>query len=352
MIDNLSEILIFLKYPLACLFLLFAALSYSWSFIFKTFNLKSYTNIQRAHENEIPRLGGLFIYLFLFIANVFYFFDNNLLFNINISVIPIILISFKEDLFHNTSPKIRLISMLMSCLIFFNMSSIQLPIIDIPFLGAVINFYPISIIFFTFSIMVIMNGMNLIDGVNGLFSFTAIIQLVLIILIALSKNDQLLVNISIIFLLPLIIFLLFNYPLGKLFIGDLGAYFYGFVNSILTIYLFGKYQDLQSWFAVVILFYPSFELLFSYIRKIKNQISPFDPDNYHLHSLINIKLTSLIGNTQLSNNITTIVLFIFWLNPLLFYIFFPVNFFSIMTNIVFSIMLYLLFYKFGLRSLR
>ena len=53
-------------------------------------------------------------------------------------------------------------------------------------------------------------------------------------------------------------FVIFNFPIGKIFVGDFAAYFYGFLNSILTIYFFGKHSDLLSWLAILILFFGSF----------------------------------------------------------------------------------------------
>ena len=43
---------------------------------------------------------------------------------------------------------------------------------------------------------------------------------------------------------------------------------------------------MPSWSAAVILFYPTFEVVFSYFRKIKNKKSPLLPDKHHLHLLI------------------------------------------------------------------
>ena len=80
--------------------------------------------------------------------------------------------------------------------------------------------------------------------------------------------------------------MVFNYPLGKIFLGDLWAYLIGFIISILTIKFFGilKILVLKCNFD---LFYPSIEILFSFIRKLfYGKKSPLEADNMHLHSLI------------------------------------------------------------------
>jgi UDP-GlcNAc:undecaprenyl-phosphate/decaprenyl-phosphate GlcNAc-1-phosphate transferase len=343
-LNNFYEILMLVKYPLIGLFFSLIALSFYWMPIFNFFKLKTYNNIQRVHKYEVSRLGGLVIYFYLWILYLFGFVESNLFFNILLSALPIIFISLREDLAHNTSPKIRLFSMIISCLIFFYINPMYFPAIEIPLIGQFISLYPVSIIFFTFCILVSVNGMNLIDGCNGLFGLTALIQLLSITLIAFHYDDIELVRISLLFIMPLLAFLFFNYPYGKIFAGDLGAYFYGFVIALLNIYLFGRHKDLIDWLAILILFYPSMELLFSFTRKIKNQQSPFDADKNHLHSLINRKLSLLFKSTIVSNSTTTIVLFVFWSTPILFYIFAPLTIYSVTSSIMALTILYLLTY--------
>ena len=346
MIDNFINILSEITLPLFLLGFVFFMLSFFWNKLFTIFNLKTYHAVQRVHEDEIFRLSGFVIYLFFTILYLFHYFDSSLMINILISSIPLVIIGLKEDLLHNTSPKSRLISMIMSCLIFFYINPITFPVLDIPFLGSLINFYPVSIIFFTFSILVVMNGMNLIDGMNGLFGFTALFLLLAISVIAFNVGDLYIMEIAIFFSTPLIIFLLFNFPFGKVFIGDLGAYFYGFVIALLTISLFGKHNYLLTWSAVLILFYPCMELLFSFVRKIKSYKNPFDPDSMHLHSLIYKLLKISSKNSSLANALTTVSLFIFWMAPFFVSLFIPINFTIVVGLILLMLIIYIYLYRF------
>lgn len=350
MINNILEVLLIFKFPLVYLLLSFAFLSFYWADIFTLFNLKSYKKIQRVHKRETSRLGGLIIYLFFWLTYAFGYLEDKLFLSILISSIPFILISSIEDLFHNTKPIIRLTSMIISCFIFFHIYPLDFPTIDFPYLGEAISFYPLTIIFFTFSILVLMNGMNLIDGMNGLFVFTAIFQLISFYFLGLLYNDHFLIYISIIFLFPLLAFLIFNFPFGKIFMGDSGAYLYGFVISILTIYFFGKYNSLISWAAVLILFYPCMELLFSYIRKIRNEISPFEADNKHLHSLI-FKLLNKKFNILLSNILTTLMLCFFWIIPPFLFLLNINSNDLIFISLILLISAYILVYKFIVNAL-
>jgi len=189
-----------------------------------------------------------------------------------------------------------------------------------------------------------MNGMNLIDGVNGLVGFTALFLLLAISIIAFNVGDMYIMNITILFAAPLIIFLFFNFPFGKVFVGDLGAYFYGFVIAILINYLFGKHNFLLTWAAVLLLFYPCMELLFSFIRKIKNHKSPFDPDNKHLHSLI-YKRFQVLNNPSSSNSLTTLSLIYFWITPFLVSLIIPLDLLSTLGFILLLFISYIYIYK-------
>jgi len=116
----------------------------------------------------------------------------------------------------------------------------------------------------------------------------------------------------------ILIFLIFNFPLGRIFSGDTGAYFFGFAISTSVIYLFGKYDQLLSWNAVLILIYPSLELLFSFVRKkIFEDKSPFTPDANHLHSIIFRYLSKRFALTN--NSLVAVCLLPLTFSPFLVY---------------------------------
>ena len=316
-----------------------------WRNIYQSLSLKPYESAQRLHQDEVPRIGGLIMYIFLIFTALFSF-QFQLLNIILISAIPIIFIGSKEDLFHNTSPKIRLIFMMLSTTIFIFLLPTKLPDIDIPTVNKILSFDFAKEAFFIFSILVIMNGNNLIDGVNGNMAFTNIVQLFVLALLALIVNDIELLKISFLLLIPLFIFLIFNYPFGKIFSGDAGAYFYGFSISGLVIYLFGVYDQLLSFGAVLILIYPGIEVLFSFIRKMFfENISPFTPDSNHLHSII-FKCFSKQFKSY-NNSVVLLFLFPFIFAPVMFYLFLN-NLFAILFFISITFVIYFIMYLFFL----
>ena len=284
------------------------------------------------------------MYIFLTIV-AFFSIESHYLNVILISALPIVLIGSKEDLFHNTSPKLRLIMMTISAGLFIFMLPTNLPEIDFPVINQILSIGFMKELFFMFCILVIINGNNFIDGVNGNLAFTNIIQLISLALLASMLGDIVIAQLSFLLLIPLIIFALFNFPFGKIFCGDAGAYFYGFAISASAIYLFGTYDDLLSWNAILILIYPSIELLFSFIRKkfFENK-SAFTADAKHLHSLI-FRYINKQNSRCIDNSVVIFYLLPFIAAPLLTY-FIHEDIFAILFVIFVLFALYIMMYRY------
>jgi len=87
-------------------------------------------------------------------------------------------------------------------------------------------------------------------------------------------------------------FLAWNYPKGKIFLGDGGAYLLGFWLAELSVLLVARHPEISPWFPMLLLVYPIFETLFSmYRRKVIQGQSPGQPDRMHLHQVIYMRLT-------------------------------------------------------------
>lgn len=337
MFSSFIQTLHSIAFETVCLFIIFAMISFFWKKIFLYFSLKTYQSKQRLHQNEVPRIAGLIIYIF-FTTVALFSVESYYLNVILISALPIILIGSKEDLYHNTSPKLRLIMMTMSAGLLIYLLPTNLPEIDFPLINQILSIGFMKELFFIFSILVIINGNNLIDGVNGNMAFTNIIQLISLLLLAIIVGDNIIIQLTYLLLIPLIVFNVFNFPFGKIFCGDTGAYFYGFAISALVIYLFGIYDDLLYWNAILILIYPSTELLFSFIRKkLFEKKSPFAADVKHLHSLIFRYLKK--RHPGLNNSLVIIYLIPFISAPL-----FTCLFYQDIFAIIFLVFLFFLLY--------
>ena len=277
-----------------------------------------YNGRQRVHEGETPRLGGVITYLFL---AIFSFILSNLEFTKNLQIsllclVPMILVTAKEDLMHNVDYKMRFIGLALSATALIIFAVTSLPVVDHIIVISELFHNPVfSFAFFTLCLITLANGSNFIDGMNGLFSFYLLGALMSCMHLCFSVKDIFIAQPILLYALVIILFLVVNYPWGKIFMGDSGAYLMALLIGVWVIDFFGTYESISSWNAGLIFFYPIAEVIFSTIRKLWQKKSPFQPDREHLHLKIFDILNTAINKPRLANNLTTVFLAIFWLAP-------------------------------------
>ena len=114
-------------------------------------------------------------------------------------------------------------------------------------------------------------------------------------------------------------FFLVNFPLGKIFLGDGGAYFCGFLLAALGVLLPARNPEVSAWTAILICAYPVIETLASMRRKARRDgHSVGQPDRVHFHMLAHRRYARRLvrrrGPVHLRNPATSLVT---WLLPLL-----------------------------------
>jgi len=296
-------------------------IAYLWhKKFYQKLGLKSYQAIQRIHLNETPRLGGL-VFILSLISFVMYSPHNEsiqLFKLILICLIPIIVIGLKEDLFHNVEPVIRLLALLFVGWLFRAQFTGPLPhMADIPLIAKLLVLQGGVSFFYILSMVAVANGMNLIDGVNGLCGAVALSILGALLFLSYKTSDVVMLSTILSVILILIPFLIFNYPYGKIFLGDLGAYSLGLMISMLTIILFGRHPEISPWGAVLILIYPATEVVFSLLRRTMKGVSIYHADTAHLHLKFFHFFRPQSHYKKMANALVTPILSPLWLFPLI-----------------------------------
>lgn len=234
---------------------------------------------QKMHNYDVPRAGGIGIICGIVVAILFGFKYGYLL--LLISIFLVFLSGILEDFYNSISPKKRLLLQVIGAL-----SAIYLfdcVIIDI---GFSLNYY-VGIVFSIFCIVGITNAMNIIDGFNGLAGGISILVLISIACVSYLVNESSIFYISIAIIGSIFGFLLLNFPKGKIFLGDGGAYLLGFIIAFLLIKLTQSNKGVSAWYGFCVMIYPIVEVLFSiYRKKIIRSMSVMQPDNMHFHMLI------------------------------------------------------------------
>jgi len=263
---------------------------------------------QAFHNKAITRSGGIasFISLAIFFF-IYYILFLEILYEYIVICSSLFVIGYLDDIKIKINPSIRLTLMIAFLIIFINVFSIQIYNIDLIFLKPWLENKIFSTLFILLCFLFIVNGANLIDGFNGLLCINLIIINCVLLFINTNNNH---LEFSIFLtsqIIILISFLLFNFPIAKIFMGDSGSYLFGSLIALNTIYTNNLNPSLSSFFFCIILFYLFFEVLFSFLRKIYQKKSPVFPDNMHLHMISYRKINQYFGSEK-SNYINSIII--------------------------------------------
>ncbi len=237
---------------------------------------------QNYHETSTPRAGGIGILLGMMLI---------LLMPFGFKFLPSILLAFMsgifEDFHSSLSPRFRLFLQFIAAL-----SAVFLTGSVVTYLGIGITMpYWMGIIFSVFAIVGMMNAINIIDGFNGLASGIILLILSSFALTSYETGDHQILSIISIVAGSTFGFFILNFPKGKIFLGDGGAYLLGFVVATIGIMLASNYADVSPWYIIAVFIYPVWEVIFSIIRKLTIGLSPLSPDAYHMHMLIYRQIT-------------------------------------------------------------
>jgi UDP-N-acetylmuramyl pentapeptide phosphotransferase/UDP-N-acetylglucosamine-1-phosphate transferase len=172
-----------------------------------------------------------------------------------------------------------------------------IPRLDVPGFDVLLHWSPFAIAFTAFAVGGVANSINIIDGYNGLAGGHAVIVLAAMAGLSALLGDTFLMTSAFAMIGALLGFLAWNYPSGKIFLGDGGAYLLGFWLGELSVLIVTRHPEVSPWFPMLLLVYPIFETLYSmYRRKIIGGLSPGQPDRMHLHQIIYMRIARPHGD--------------------------------------------------------
>ena len=268
---------------------------------------------QAFHKYPVTRSGGLgAIFCLSIFFSFYYLLYSKILFNYIFISFSMFFIGFLDDLKINIRPFKRLAVMVF--LLFFLIYFLPIKIfnIDLFFLKILFSNHLFSSIFTLICFLFVINGANLIDGFNGLLSLNLIIINIILTIINLNSANMEFSFLLIGQIIILLIFLLFNFPNSKIFMGDSGAYLFGSLIALNTIITNNLNPNISSFFFCTLLFYMFFEVFFSFFRKIYQKKSPVYPDDKHLHMLSYYKISQFFGKDK-GNFINSIIINLIYL---------------------------------------
>jgi len=252
-------------------------------------------NSQKIHVRSVPRIGGLAIFAGFLAASLTYKdFFSGLAMVLLLCAVPTFLAGFQEDLTKQVSVLARLFASLLSGAMAWFFADIQLSAQALGVLDLLLAYPIFSFLITCLTIATVIQGFNLIDGFHGLSGFTAAIVFIAFAYLSNMLHDPLVYGISMTGFAAVLAFLFFNWPFGRLFLGDGGAYLIGYWAAITGVLLIMRHPSVISPFTVVLICWlPIMEVFFSSARRIfSRHQSPVKADRRHLHHLIYHYLTS------------------------------------------------------------
>jgi len=236
---------------------------------------------RKVHHRWMPRMGGLAIYLSFMAGTMIFSTDLAGTWPILAGGTLIAIIGMWDDLFC-LSPKVKFWGQIIAALIPV-MNGVVISYITMPD-DQIVHFGLWSIPITIFWIVGITNAINFIDGLDGLAAGVSSIALITISTLAFSLGA---VDSGIFALLLLgssLGFLIYNFYPAKIFMGDTGSLFIGYMISILSITGLTKSATVISLIIpIIILAIPIMDTFFAIIRRIHNGKPITAPDKYHLH---------------------------------------------------------------------
>ncbi|UJL45945.1 undecaprenyl/decaprenyl-phosphate alpha-N-acetylglucosaminyl 1-phosphate transferase [Virgibacillus sp. NKC19-16] len=238
-------------------------------------------NRRKIHTQITPRLGGIAIFIGAFFGALYLQPTHEHLPEILLGAIVIVLTGALDDRF-SIRPVIKLTGQLIAAS-FLISSGLIIERVTLPIIGMVdLGFF--SVFITVLWVVGITNAINLIDGLDGLATGVATIALTSIFIMALIDVQIIVAYLCIVLIGANLGFLYHNFYPAKIYMGDTGSNFLGYMIAVVS--MLGLFKNIALFgfiIPVVVLAVPIFDTLLAIVRRAYNKENIMMPDNKHLH---------------------------------------------------------------------
>ena len=264
--------------------------------ITKEMGIIAHTNNRTVQHGIIPRTGGYAIYVAFLIGAMVFLKTDNQINSILIGGLIVFLFGLYDDI-HDLPPKMKVLGQVAAALIVIFYGGISLKGFTIPYIPTILS-YSIALIVTLGWIVGITNAVNLIDGLDGLCGGISMIVLVTTGLISIHYGRTDITSLTLLLAGSIGGFLVFNFHPAKIFMGDCGALFIGFMLSVISLLGFGfKTSTFFTLGApIVVLAVPIMDTLIAIIRRKVHHQRFDEADKGHLHHKLMFSLE--LGQTK------------------------------------------------------
>lgn len=267
----------------------------------------SYAGPQKFHDDPTPRIGGTALFFAILACSVALTViggaDVNAEFGLLIlAALPVFLGGLAEDVTKRVSVSTRLLLAMLAALLGAWILDATLHRLDVAGMDALMTWQPFALLLTVIAVAGVANAVNIIDGYNGLATGYALIVAIALGVVAYFVGDVFVLASASVIAGALLGFLFWNFPTGKIFLGDGGAYLTGFWVAELSVILVTRNPQVSPWFPLVLLVYPVFETLFTiYRRAFLRKSGPGQADANHMHQMLFRCLRARIYRRQSRN---------------------------------------------------
>jgi len=245
------------------------------------FKVVDFPNYRKIHKKVTPRLGGLAIFLGAFLGVLYLQPHHEHLPSILMGAITIIATGILDDRYA-IRPVIKLSGQLIAAS-FLISSGLIIERMTLPFIGMIdLGFF--SVMITVLWVVGIANAINLIDGLDGLATGVTTIALICIFIMALVDGRVIAGLLSITLIGANLGFLYHNFYPAKIYMGDTGSNFLGYMIAVVS--MLGLFKNIALFgfiIPIIILAIPIFDTLFAIVRRAYNKESIMQPDRKHIH---------------------------------------------------------------------
>lgn len=242
---------------------------------------------RRMHKKPTPRIGGLAIIFGFTVATLCFAQPSRQLYGTLAGAAIIAVMGVIDDC-KNLPAKLKFVIQIIAALVVVFAGDIKIDVFTNPnFLSD--NPYWVlpewlSVTLTVIWIVFITNAVNFIDGLDGLAAGVSAIMSISLVFISIRVGEYSIAILGIALMGSCFGFLPFNFNPAKIFMGDTGSTFLGFMLATLSIQgVFKSYAVISFAVPLLILGLPLFDALFAMIRRILRGQSPMTADRGHLH---------------------------------------------------------------------
>ncbi|SFK89973.1 MraY family glycosyltransferase [Shimia haliotis] len=242
--------------------------------------------VQSMHEHPTPRIGGVAVALGLTAAACVHMSLDQPIVLVLLAAMPVFFAGLAEDIGLTASPRLRLAAAATSAALAIYATGASIQDGVAPGLDDLLKLTFFSAILTVFSVAALCHAFNLIDGMNGLASTMALAACASLGAISYSVGDAQILALCAATFAATTGVLLLNYPFGKLFLGDAGAYSLGFVIGWIGVLLIHRHPEISVWAVLLCVFLPFADTTAAILRRIKKRAPIGQPDKLHYHHIV------------------------------------------------------------------